>query len=69
MAKRKSSRKPKGRLRIYGFSWKTQNGQYQALYENDFDTRKQFLNERASFKRNKIRIIDHKTRKKSKVRD
>lgn len=64
MAKRKAAiKRKKGRERICGFSWKTSNGNYQALYENDFDSRKQFINERASFKRNGIRIKDCKTRK------
>jgi len=62
MAKRKTSRKPKGRLRIYGFSWKS-NGVGQALYENDFDNRHDFMQERANFKRHNIRIKDYKTRK------
>ena len=63
MATKRRPKKQKGRERIYGFSWKTQNGNYQALYENDFDNRRQFMNERASFKRHGIAIKDHKTRK------
>lgn len=62
MAKRKLSRKPKGRKRIYGFSWKT-NGVRQAIYESDFDNRADFMKERASFKRHGIRIKDFETTK------
>ena len=63
MAKKVKKVKAKtGRERIYGFSWKT-NGQRQAIYENDCESRKAFMNERASFKRHHIRIKDFKTRK------
>lgn len=56
-------RKRKGtRKKVIGFSWKTQSGFRQALYENDFDSRQQFLKERRSFKRNKVRIKDIKKR-------
>ena len=62
MAKKKrTSRKPKGRKRIYGFSW-TRNGVRQAIYENDFDNRADFMKERASFKKHGIRIKDYETR-------
>ncbi len=60
MAKRKTKI---GRERIYGFSWKTANGQRQALYEQDFDSRADFMKERHSFKRHHIRIKDYHTRK------
>lgn len=59
MAKRKIKR---SRKKIIGFSWKTQSGFRQALYENDFNSRQQFLKERRSFKRNKVRIKDIKKR-------
>lgn len=60
MARQKVKRKSKGRQRIYGFSW-THAGQTQALYENDFNTRKDFLRERESFRKNGIKIKDYKT--------
>ena len=59
MVKRKTKR---SRKKIVGFSWKTRSGFRQALYERDFDSRKQFLNERRSFKRHGIRIRDMKKR-------
>ena len=59
MAKRKVKR---SRKKIIGFSWKTRSGFRQALYENDFNSRQQFLNERRSFKRHGIRIRDMKKR-------
>ena len=59
MAKRKIKR---SRKKIIGFSWKTRSGFRQALHERDFENRKQFLNERRSFKRHHIRIRDMKKR-------
>lgn len=54
------TRKTIKRKKIIGFSWKTRSGFRQALYEGDFDSRKKFLAERRSFKKNKIRIRDMK---------
>lgn len=62
MAKKKKG-KVKGRQRIYGFEFKTPSGYKQAIYEQDCDTRKDFLRERASFKKAGVKIKDFKTRR------
>ena len=51
------------RERIYGFSFLNCNGQKQTFFENDFNTRKEFLKERARFKRRGVSIHDMKTTK------
>ena len=64
MAVKKIRRKTNiGRERIYGFSWMTPSGYRQAIYEQDCDSRADFMKERASFKRHHIRIKDYRTRK------
>ena len=59
----KKNKKTKGRLRIYGFEFKTPSGYKQAIYEQDCDTRNDFLKERKTFKKAGIKIKDFKTRR------
>lgn len=51
------------RTRIYGFCWKNPNGNCQAIYENDCNSRQHFYNVRQSFKKSNVKIEDMRTKK------